>query len=61
MSEIQPRDLKFHVSDNAVRHWYRGDMATTALIDCFAVMLPVGERFLSAGSSTSSLKLNAKH
>ncbi len=45
MSEIQPRDLKFHVSDNAVRHWYRGDMATTALIDCFAVMLPVGERF----------------
>jgi predicted metal-dependent hydrolase len=39
------RDLKFEISKNATRHWLGGDLYKTALIDCFAVFFPVGERF----------------
>lgn len=44
-SEIQPRDIRFHIAANAKRHWLRDDMELSALVDCFAVLLPEGERF----------------
>ena len=45
MGEIQPRDYKFGVADAPKRHWLRGDMEHSALVDCFGVLLPEGERF----------------
>ena len=45
MAEIQPRDYKFGVADAPKRHWLRGDMELSALVDCFGVLLPEGERF----------------
>lgn len=43
--EIIPRDLHFNISQHAERHWFDGDLMKTAVMDCFSVLLPEGERF----------------
>jgi len=45
VGDIQPRDYRFGLADAPKRHWLRGDMELTALVDCFGVLLPEGERF----------------
>ncbi|MEQ9121621.1 MAG: metal-dependent hydrolase [Alphaproteobacteria bacterium] len=42
---IEPRNIRFHISDAPVRHWCGGDPAMTAIVDVFSVFLPDGERF----------------
>lgn len=43
--DIIPRDIRFHIIDAPKRHWYDGHLQKTALVDCFSLFLPEGERF----------------
>lgn len=44
-SDIIPRNLHFNISKNAQRHWLGGDPLQTAVVDCFSIFLPEGERY----------------
>lgn len=44
-AHITPRDLRFELDHHADRAWLDGDLLHSILVDSFAVMLPVGERF----------------
>ena len=44
-AHIVPRDLRFEIESHADAGWMGGDVLHSILIDSFAVMLPVGERF----------------
>ncbi|MCX7373457.1 MAG: metal-dependent hydrolase [Alphaproteobacteria bacterium] len=44
-ADIIPRDLRFEIERHADAGWMGGDVLHSILIDSFAVMLPVGERF----------------
>jgi len=44
-ADIIPRDLRFELDRHADRAWMDGDVLHSIFIDCFAVMLPLGERF----------------
>jgi predicted metal-dependent hydrolase len=43
--DIIPRDLRFGLIENADAAWFDGDPLKSAIMDGFAVLLPVGERF----------------
>ncbi len=43
--DIIPRDLRFGILANPIRHWYENDLIKTILIDGLSVFLPEGERF----------------
>jgi predicted metal-dependent hydrolase len=43
--DIIPRDLRFGILEHADRAWFDGDPVKSAIVDGFAVLLPVGERF----------------
>jgi predicted metal-dependent hydrolase len=42
---IIPRDVRFDIAGAARRDWFGGDKVKTALMDCFSIALPSGERF----------------
>jgi len=43
--DIIPRDIRFRIADAPKRHWYGGHVQKSALVDCFSLFLPEGERF----------------
>ncbi|WP_346893324.1 metal-dependent hydrolase [uncultured Roseibium sp.] len=43
--DIIPRDIHFGISTHSKRHWFGGDLQKTAMVDCFSIALPEGERF----------------
>lgn len=43
--DIIPRDIHFGISEASRRHWFDNDLQKTAIVDCFSVALPEGERF----------------
>lgn len=43
--DIVPRDIRFGIGANPQRHWYDGNLHKSALVDCFSLFLPEGERF----------------
>lgn len=43
--EIIPRDIHFGISKAKRRHWFDDDLIKTAIVDCFSIALPEGERF----------------
>ncbi|WP_346913051.1 metal-dependent hydrolase [uncultured Roseibium sp.] len=44
-TDIIPRDIHFGISTHSKRHWFDGDLQKTAIVDCFSIALPEGERF----------------
>ncbi|MBD8877940.1 metal-dependent hydrolase [Roseibium polysiphoniae] len=58
--DIIPRDIHFGISKAAQRHWFDNDLQKTAIIDCFSVALPEGERFFIRSLTHYASKLSDK-
>ncbi|MBP1851646.1 metal-dependent hydrolase [Rhizobium halophytocola] len=43
--DIIPRDIRFGILENPVRHWLGGDFHRTVLADGLSIFLPEGERY----------------
>ncbi len=43
--DIIPRDIRFGIVENPVRHWFGGDFQKTVLLDGLSIFLPEGERY----------------
>lgn len=43
--DIIPRDIRFGIVENPVRHWFDNDFQKTVLLDGLSIFLPEGERF----------------
>lgn len=43
--DIIPRDIRFGIVENPVRHWFGGDFHKTMLLDGLSIFLPEGERY----------------
>ncbi len=44
-ADIIPRDIRFGIVENPVRHWFGGDPHKTMLLDGLSIFLPEGERY----------------
>lgn len=43
--DIIPRDIRFGIKENPIRHWYDGDIIKTVMADGLSIFLPEGERY----------------
>lgn len=58
--DIIPRDIRFGILANPVRHWLDGDFHKTVLIDGLSIFLPEGERYFIRALKHYAGKLNDK-
>lgn len=58
--DIIPRDIHFGISTNAKRYWFDGDLQKTAIVDCFSIALPEGERFFIRSLTHYANKISDK-
>ena len=58
--DIIPRDIRFGILENPVRHWLGGDFHKTVLADGLSIFLPEGERYFIRSLKFYAPKLKNK-